>query len=967
MAKSRLILTMAILVLTAIALETVIAPPCNVQGYVVYHNGTAVPSGTYVNITNTGTGLSIATATGAPWPTANYFFQTFATCTHGVDLFYTFSRINAFLWGDTSRLGQGTVWMNITFYNNAPYWTAALPNQSVAEDNGAINNAINLSAYSADYENSSLTYTIVSQSNAALISASMDSNFIDIASPAANLTGTNTVCIRANDGENNSANSCFVITVTAQPDNPSFSSASDNVTGIIKGGVGVRVTAVASDVDGDTVTLYVCNSSAVTSGGCVQTQRCTASAASNPACTFTAEVDDSTHGWYAFVYDSTARGAPQNFTENYTTDSTAPTPGTVTAESGLSYSPNTTVDFAWAGFIDAGAGILMYYYSFTDASGTYSGTSDAASPGQLPGASQGNNSVYVWAVDNVGNIGNDASDWIWIDSERPVLSGWSQSPSDLRDNHVGFFSVNVTVTDTTWNSSLPRFRYRIDSGAWSSWANMTHLSGTTYQLNISQNWAALGQSTLNYQVNATDALGNSNETNMSELINILNIEPVLDPIGNRVAIQGQNLSITLSASDGDNDTLTFDCTGNFTFAPINATHTIAWWVPPNNNVGSNTVMFWVADSLDNDTETISITVQPANDPPVLEAVGDISGYLHVPIIKYFFGSDPDNENNYTLDNNLLIFDTVEALSWFDIDSLFNVSDAQYYGILNFTPLLSHVGIRNITVYVTDGTDIDSENITLTIGTCGDFDAGSEPWCDETYEDCETCPTDCGACSADDGNYQAILVDPRNCLSRNFTILTYKLYNRASCGVEGQIVQGREVCGNLSGVKVDVYLLKYTKWEKIDEYISDKDGRITFVPSQTGEYKLVATKSGYPVAYQYLEIWPCLEDEVPEKPAAGNATPEIPEVKKPTDKKNQTKTPEQEEPSASVFSIIMWYVVAPAILVLVSVLGYYYYDRNKNDSVWILRARIWWHDNYRKAKRWVKHQYKRLMQYLGYDK
>jgi hypothetical protein len=960
------------MVLAVIALESAIAPPCNVQGFVFLHNGSAVPAGTHVNITNQGTGLVIATQTGAPWPTDNYYFQTFATCTHGVDNFYNYAWINAYLWGSTTGLGTGTLWMNITFVNNAPYWTLALPAQAMLEDNTTgINNAINLSAYAADYENSSLAYTIMSQTNSALVSASVDANFIDIGAPAANQSGSNTVCVRASDGENVSANSCFTITITPQPDNPIFTAASDNASGYVHGSAGIRVTTTASDIDGDTVTLYVCNSSSASSAGCTQTQRCTATAASNPACTFTVESDTASHTWYAFIYDSTARGAFQNYSESYLTDSSVPVAGSVIAEAGAIYLRDTTVDFIWSGFSDTGSGILNYYYLFTDNSGTFSGTAAAntSSAASLSGASQGNNTVYVWAADSVGNIGSAASDWIWVDTQNPAITGWSQSPSDVRDNYVGAFVVNVTVTDITWNLSLPpKYRFRIDSGSWSAWQNMTILSGTTYQLSITQTWSALGTSTLNYEINATDDLGNSNVSQGSEYINTFNIAPVLSLIGNLNAIEDQNLSFTISAVDGDNDTLSFYSSGNFTFAPIDDSSAVAYWVPSNANVGQNTVTFWVDDLIENDSETVTITVQPVNDPPVLSAVGNLNAYLHVPFIHYVRATDPDNENSYTLDNNLLIFDIAESYRWFNIESFFNVSNQEYYGLINFTPLLSHIGTTNLTLYVSDGTDIDAENLSITVGYCGDLDAGGEPWCDEDYETCETCPTDCGDCSGGDENDMTILVDPRNCLGKNFTLLTYKLWERATCEHEGSIIYDREVCGNLSGVKVDIYILRYGLWQKIDEYLSDTDGLITFVPAQEGEYKLVGTKRDYPATYQYLEIRPCLEDAVKNETAPrANATDKTPDVEKPASRTNNTIEPEELMPESSAFSVIFWYIIVPALLILCTVLGYYYYDRNKNNEVWILKSRIWTLEKYKVAKEWVLSRYKKVKGFLGFDK
>jgi hypothetical protein len=364
---------------------------------------------------------------------------------------------------------------------------------------------------------------------------------------------------------------------------------------------------------------------------------------------------------------------------------------------------------------------------------------------------------------------------------------------------------------------------------------------------------------------------------------------------------------------------------------------------------------------------VTIDVTSENDAPVLEHVGNLYGYLHIPFSHYIYGWDPDNRNNYSLDNNLLIFDKIQAYSWFRISTFFNVSNQTYYGLINFTPLLSQEGRHNITLYVSDGTLIDTENITFVVGYCGDKDSGGDPWCDSDYESCSNCPQDCGTCTQGEDKYMTIIIDPRNCLAKNFTIWTYKLYDRATCATEGLIVNNREVCGNLSGVKLDVYRLEDRAWQKLDSYVSDSNGEITFVPDEIGEYKLVGTKSGYPTAYEYLEIGPCIEKKKVMKVAA-NRTETKPEQEQPTPVKEPETPPEGEVvPEASTTAIIIYYVVMPVLAIILIVLGYYYYDRQKNNVTWILKARIWAKQKRLRAESHVKRQWYRLREYLGYDK
>jgi len=104
----------------------------------------------------------------------------------------------------------------------------------------------------------------------------------------------------------------------------------------------------------------------------------------------------------------------------------------------------------------------------------------------------------------------------------------------------------------------------------------------------------------------------------------------------------------VSATDADGDAITFSSNYNFTFTNTDATHAIAYWTPTNDYVGSHLVTFYAFDGIDSDSKTINITVVSENDAPVLEHVGNLNGYLHVPLLHFLYASDVDNENNYTL-------------------------------------------------------------------------------------------------------------------------------------------------------------------------------------------------------------------------------------------------------------------------------------------------------------------------------
>jgi len=129
---------------------------------------------------------------------------------------------------------------------------------------------------------------------------------------------------------------------------PVFTSTVDDAT-TIKGGDTVTVTTVASDADStQTIKLLVCKTSGVTGTNCdggAEDQYCTTTTSAggtNPTCNWTAEEDDTTHIWHAYIYDSLNEEASANpKSGSYITDSTGPVITPTTPANASSSSDNT--------------------------------------------------------------------------------------------------------------------------------------------------------------------------------------------------------------------------------------------------------------------------------------------------------------------------------------------------------------------------------------------------------------------------------------------------------------------------------------------------------------------------------------------------------------------------------------------------------------------------------------------------
>ena len=93
-----------------------------------------------------------------------------------------------------------------------------------------------------------------------------------------------------------------------------------------------------------------------------------------------------------------------------------------------------------------------------------------------------------------------------------------------------------------------------------------------------------------------------------------NNSPVLAAIGDKSADEGALLSFTLTATDADDDDVSFTVSG----APSGSSLPGATF----SQSGTYNVTFIADDGEDTDSETITITVDDLNQPPELSAIGD---------------------------------------------------------------------------------------------------------------------------------------------------------------------------------------------------------------------------------------------------------------------------------------------------------------------------------------------------------
>ncbi len=248
-----------------------------------------------------------------------------------------------------------------------------------------------------------------------------------------------------------------------------------------------------------------------------------------------------------------------------------------------------------------------------------------------------------------------------------------------------------------------------------------------------------------------------------------NEAPVLGLIGNQSVNENQELTFTVSATDPEEDILTYSIQG----LPAGATfqNQTFTWTPSYAQSETYNLTFIVSDSDLTDSEDITITVSNVNRAPVLASIG----------------SKSTNENQ-ELTFTVSATDPEEDILTYSIQGL--VSGITFQDqIFSWTPTYTQSETYTLTFIVSDTELTDSETITITVAdvcapdtcsglgyecgshsdncggtiSCGTCESGytcasgqciqdtPAPVCGDGScngtETCSTCPQDCGACPA----------------------------------------------------------------------------------------------------------------------------------------------------------------------------------------------------------------------------
>ena len=178
-----------------------------------------------------------------------------------------------------------------------------------------------------------------------------------------------------------------------------------------------------------------------------------------------------------------------------------------------------------------------------------------------------------------------------------------------------------------------------------------------------------------------------------------NSPPVLSPVGNKSVAEGATLAFDLSATDPDNNPLTYSGTGLPAGATVNATTGAFRWTPSYTQAGTYNLNAFASDGTLSATQPVSITVVNANQAPQISPIGNKSVSETTAIDFTVTASDSDGD--------------VITLSAAPLPPGATFSPTT--GAFHWVPSYSQGGNRTITFTASDASLSSHEDVVFSIG------------------------------------------------------------------------------------------------------------------------------------------------------------------------------------------------------------------------------------------------------------
>ena len=210
------------------------------------------------------------------------------------------------------------------------------------------------------------------------------------------------------------------------------------------------------------------------------------------------------------------------------------------------------------------------------------------------------------------------------------------------------------------------------------------VSGTTLTLNPSLNYNGAGTVTVKVSDGEFE-----DSTSFNVTVSAVNDAPVMTAVSDQTLDEDSDKNVTLSATDVENDSLTFSIESAPASLNASVSGTTLTIDPVQDFNGAAAITVKVSDGSLEDSSSFNVTVSAVNDAPVFTSQADISLQNITTTDVVLSATDVDNDDN-TLIYSIVSFDS----------NFLNVSINA--ATLTIDPVDSATGSSNVTVQVSDG-------------------------------------------------------------------------------------------------------------------------------------------------------------------------------------------------------------------------------------------------------------------------
>ena len=287
---------------------------------------------------------------------------------------------------------------------------------------------------------------------------------------------------------------------------------------------------------------------------------------------------------------------------------------------------------------------------------------------------EGTTSIYARST-SILSITEDppAFQTVRIDKTPPVTTYSLEGTIDAYNRYVSNVNVTLNVTDNLNGSGAVGTYYRLNGGNWTFYSGPFVISKE-------------GITTMQYY--SIDNAGNAETIKSVDINRRTFFPPILAHIDDIIVNETELVRITATATDPENDTLTF----SYSY-PLNSSGV---WQTTCDDAGVYIATVTVSDGYTNVSQDVKITVLNVNRPPVLSPAGTLTALEDTYFVYHVNATDPDNDQ----------------LAYYDNTSMFDIN--LFTGEIGFTPRNVFVGNHSVNISVSDGYLTDSQIITLVI-------------------------------------------------------------------------------------------------------------------------------------------------------------------------------------------------------------------------------------------------------------